>query len=243
MYYTYMYMLYNLCVSRFILVINEVDVNVQHRAPENPRVRVIDDCRRSGLNTSYTVNCKLELLDLDVLAAATSAIAMSLKSGVVDLGGKHHKPVSLSVVGKAWQGRTLELSKAYKQLPISANSQGLCVLGYAYKNKWQDFTTSVLLFGAAAAVYGFNRVSRSVHHTLCFFLSVVCICYYDDFPTICISDIAALTSRCMSLFLNLLEDGSMLRWEQRPSTLTASSQLLGLALTLALGRFVLSNKP
>ena len=41
--------------------------------PENPKVRVIDDCRRSGLNTAYTVNFKLELLDLDVLAATASA--------------------------------------------------------------------------------------------------------------------------------------------------------------------------
>ena len=40
-----------------------------------------DDCRRSGLNSAYTVNFKLELLDLDVLAATASAIAMSLKSG------------------------------------------------------------------------------------------------------------------------------------------------------------------
>ena len=102
---------------------------------------MIDDCRRSGLNASYTaVNFKPELLDLDVLAAATSAIAMSLKSGMVDLGGNHVKPLS-PAVGKVWHGRTLDLFKAYKVLP----------------------------FGATAAVYGFNRVSRSVHHILCFF--------------------------------------------------------------------------
>ena len=88
-------------------------------APENPKVRVIDDCRRSGLNTSYTVSFKLELLDLEVL----SAIAMSLKSGMVDLGGNHHKLVSPSVVGKVWHGRTLDLSKAYKQLPIRTDSK------------------------------------------------------------------------------------------------------------------------
>ena len=47
-----------------------------------------------------------------------------------------------------------------------------------------------------------NR-SKNKHHILFFSLSVICTCYYDDFPT-CISDIAALTSRCMSLLLNLL---------------------------------------
>ena len=50
-------------------------------APENPKVRVIDDCRRSGLNSAYTANFKLELLDLDVLSAALVSICESLHNG------------------------------------------------------------------------------------------------------------------------------------------------------------------
>ena len=155
------------------------------------------------------------------------------------------KPLSPAVVGKAWHGRTLDLSKAYKQLPISTDSRNLCVLGYSYKNEWHYFTTSVLPFGATAAVYGFNRVSRSVHHILCFFLSVICTCYYDDFPTICISDIASLTSRCMSLLLNLLGwdhaqvGAKALDFDSEFTALGASLTLSG----LAQGKFVLGNSP
>lgn len=42
---------------------------LHQRTPENPKVRVIDDCRRSGLNRAYTTTNKLELLDVDVLAS------------------------------------------------------------------------------------------------------------------------------------------------------------------------------
>ena len=34
--------------------------------PENPKIRVIDDCKRSGFNSAYTTTNKLELLDVDV---------------------------------------------------------------------------------------------------------------------------------------------------------------------------------
>ena len=48
-------------------------------------------------------------------------------SGMVDLGGNHVQPLSPAVVGKAW---TLDLSKTYKQLPISTDSRNLSVLGF-----------------------------------------------------------------------------------------------------------------
>jgi hypothetical protein len=48
---------------------------LHQRTPENPKVRVSDDCRRSGLNSAYTTTNKLELLDVDVLACALMAIA------------------------------------------------------------------------------------------------------------------------------------------------------------------------
>ena len=137
--------------------------------PENPKVRVIDDCRRSGLNSScsYTTNFKLELLDLDVLSAALVSIADSIQSGKVDFGPDLNSDVHPSLRGQQWKGRTLDLSKAYKQLPISVGSRALCVLGYRHEQEWKYYTTRVLPFGATAAVYGFNRPSVIVfllHH-------------------------------------------------------------------------------
>ena len=43
--------------------------------PENPKVRVIDGCKISGLNCAYTTTNKLELKDVDVLACALMAIS------------------------------------------------------------------------------------------------------------------------------------------------------------------------
>ena len=101
---------------------------------ENPKVRVIDDCRRSGLNSAYTTTNKLELLDVDVLACALMAIADAHSTGWVDLGetdgGNLRGPVNAAARLLNWQGRTLDLSKAYKQVPLSDEAQALCVLGY-----------------------------------------------------------------------------------------------------------------
>ena len=213
--------------------------------PENPKVRVIDDCRRSGLNSAYTTNFKLELLDLDVLSAALVSVCEAMHTGKVDLGDSYRADVNSSLVGQPWMGRTLDLSKAYKQLPISVDSRQLCVMGYRHKGEWQYYTTQVLPFGATAAVYSFNRVSRSLHHLLCFFFSTVCTCYYDDFPTVSPASSSSLASKCMSIFLNLLG------WDHAQVGVKAvdfASEFSALGVTVKLdsihqGSFTLFNKP
>ena len=134
-------------------------------------MRVIDDCRRSGLNSAYTTTNNLELLDVDVLACALMAIADAHSTGWVDLGetdgGNLRGPVNAAARLLNWQGRTLDLSKAYKQVPLSDEAQALCVLGYFHGGEWKYYTTSRLPFGATSAVYTFNRI-KQVHtpHTL-----------------------------------------------------------------------------
>ena len=59
---------------------------LHQRTPENPKVRVIDDCRRSGLNRAYTTTNKLELLDVDVLALCFDGYSRRPFHGWVDLG-------------------------------------------------------------------------------------------------------------------------------------------------------------
>ena len=213
--------------------------------PENPKVRVIDDCRRSGLNSAYTTNFKLELLDLDVLSAAMVSVCEALQTGNIDLGEGWQSEIHPSVSNQKWMGRTLDLSKAYKQLPISVGSRPLCVMGYKYRSEWKYYTTLVLPFGATAAVYSFNRVSRSLHHLFCHFFSIICTCYYDDFPTLSPRNSSALASKCMSVFLNLLG------WDHAQvgaKAIDFSEQFdaLGISLDLSslhIGSFTLFNKP
>ena len=186
--------------------------------PENPKVRVIDDCKRSGLNSAYTTTNKLELLDVDVLACALMAIADAHFTGWVDLGeneaGRLTGPMHVVAKTLTWQGRTLDLSKAYKQVPLNAEAQAMCVLGYHHQGEWKYYTTSRLPFGATSAVYTFNRISRSIHHILCHFLHIVCTCFYDDFPALSTTFGAALVSKSMSMVLGPAGMGTCADWGQ-----------------------------
>jgi hypothetical protein len=216
--------------------------------PENPKVRVIDDCKRSGLDSAYTTTNKLELLDVDVLACALMAIADAHFTGWVDLGenetGRLAGPMHVVAKTLTWQGRTLDLSKACKQVPLNAEAQAMCVLGYHHQGEWKYYTTSRLPFGATSAVYTFNRISRSIHHILCHFLHIVCTCFYDDFPALSTTFGAALVSKSMSMVLDLLG------WEHAQIGVKATdfaSEFSALGITvklqeLHLGQFTLANK-
>ena len=138
---------------------------------EEKKVRPIDDCKRSGLNSAYTVNFKLELLDIDALACLLAALAEATQSGHFEcklsdgslIGCKVHPSVAFD----EWMGRTLDLSRAYKQLGIDEKSRRLSVVGYQHEGEWKYYLNHVLPFGATASVYSFNRVSKSLHHILC----------------------------------------------------------------------------
>ena len=170
-------------------------------------MRVIDDCRRSGLNSAYATTNKLELLDVDVLACAPMAIADAHFTGWVDLGEDEtvswqHQRMLLQ---KRWNGRAERLTSVkHTSRCLKENAQAMCVLGYFHKGEWKYYTTSRLPFGATSAVYTFNRISRSIHHMLCYFLHVVCTCFYDDFPALSTTFGAALVSKSMSVILDLL---------------------------------------
>ena len=108
---------------------------------EEKKVRPIDDCKRSGLNTSYTVNFRLELLDVDALACLIAATNDALAKGAFECelsdGGLIGCAIHPKVASDEWQGRTLDLSRAYKQLPIDEKSRRLSVVGYQHDNVWK----------------------------------------------------------------------------------------------------------
>ena len=183
-----------------------------------------------------------------MLACALMAIADAHHTGWVDLGPSEGAelcgPVNDTARQLNWWGRTLDLSKAYEQVPLSEESQALCVLGYFHEGQWRYYTTTRLPFGAVAAVYTFNRISRSIHHILCRFLHVVCTCFYDDFPALSSQFGAQLVSKSMSLILNLLG------WDHAQVGVKASDfaeEFSALGITVKLqqphgGEFTLANK-
>ena len=84
-----------------------------------------------------------------------------LSTGQVVVGDWHQ---SLSG-NPEWMGRCVDLSKAYKQVPIHRKSLRHVILGFnTQEHGWKMFTNCSLPFGASASVFAFNKISRSLWH-------------------------------------------------------------------------------
>ena len=64
------------------------------------------------------------------------------------------------------------------------------------------FVSSALMFGSTAAVYAFNRITRSLWHMLSRLLSQWMTVYYDDFPMVEPSETAESTVSRTSYLLH-----------------------------------------
>lgn len=105
------------------------------------------------------------------------------------------------MVGK---NATLDLSKAYKQLPVLPEHRDLAVV--FFKDSTGNFRYYIpnALFGSTAAVYAFNRVSRSLWFLINKFLKVPSAVYFDDYPMFSPKASAQETDSLVSDFLDLL---------------------------------------
>ena len=152
---------------------------------QGAKLRPIDDGLEAQLNSAYTSTIRLDLQDADYV------VALSLELG---------KSRELE-----WVGKTLDLSKAYKQLPIAPNHRDLAVVFFRDKNgNPRYYIPNALMFGSTAAVYAFNRVSRSLWFLISKFLMVPSAVYFDDYPMFSPKGAAAETDTLASDFLDLL---------------------------------------
>ena len=164
---------------------------------ESKKVRIIDDCKMSGMNAAFQRTFGVKPMDIDVLAAAAASIAKAIQQGVID-GMKVH-PGAKNV----WLGGTLDLSRAYKQVPLSPKSRRFCVLGFVVDGEWVYYRSEVLPFGASASVFAL-RISRSIHHILCAYLSAISTVFFDDFPTMTPEPGSSVLKSAISSVLSLL---------------------------------------
>ena len=132
------------------------------------KVRPIDDYTESLVNHTNSSSETINPHGIDtILAAAAYRVRRGRKLGLRE---------SLAA-------KTVDLRKAYKQLPISSSSLPdafLCVLDPA-SNWSQIFRSSVLPFGARAAVNNFCRVSQALHWLGMTIMIFHWSCFYDDF--------------------------------------------------------------
>ena len=182
------------CSRRFV---------IEQGTPEKLKLRPIDNYKEGGVNEAYHSLEKLALFDTDwMLAMATyiarvsdsaSCIEIVLSTGETLRGELHpfwreRKPV--------WQGRTLDLEKAYRQVPLSTGSLKLGVVMVTNPESGRPvfFVAQSLPFGASSSVFSFNRLSRSILHLSWTLVGMISGCFYDDFPLLEIDTSAKLTT-------------------------------------------------
>ena len=134
------------------------------------KVRVIDDAKKSAVNSAYTSTVKLQLQDIDYAANMVLAIMAEAAAAGVPLSD--------------WKGKTFDLSKAYKQMAILPSHQKHAVVGFPISGKWKFYRSVSLPFGCTGSVYGFVRVSQALWFIVTKLLSAVTSHYFDDFPTL-----------------------------------------------------------
>ena len=147
---------------------------------QGPKVRVIDDCLQSGVNSAYTAFNKLKLMDADAFiswvllilqASANPRSYLVLESGERVYVRKHH----------AW-GKGLGLLGKTLDLASKLSSTVSWLPGPPELQQPAFFISTALMFGATSSVYSFNRCSASLWHLLTSLGSVCCTVFFDDFP-------------------------------------------------------------
>ena len=211
------------CVRRFILL-------------QNDKYRPIDDCAECQLNDGYSSTFKLRLQDADYFACLVLNICKRIlaSSSRDDLA--------------EWSGKCLDLSRAYKQLAILPEHVDLAVcLVHTREGKPVFYVPNSLMFGSNAAVYAFNRVSRSIFFLLSRLLIIPLSCFYDDFPILIPTRDASEVDGMISDLLDILG------WEHKRTgeghkglPFAKLVDILGMRADLtcvAAGTVTLSNKP
>eukprot|EP00435_Cladocopium_sp_Y103_P067368 s421_g29.t4 len=193
---------------------------------QGQKLRPIDDGLEAQINAAYTSTIRLDLQDADYV------IAMVLELS--------------RWPGMKWCGKTLDLSKAYKQLPILPDHRDLAVVHFKDESGAPVFyVPNSLMFGSTAAVFAFNRVSRSLWFLINRYLKIPSAVYFDDFPMFAPRDSAPAADETVSDFLDLL-GWKHDRTGPKGRPFEFSFDVLGLTLDLAAiprgGGLVLKNK-
>ncbi|CAE7322053.1 unnamed protein product [Symbiodinium sp. CCMP2592] len=159
------------------------------------KIRPIDDGHASQVNEAFTSLIKLELQGADFVAGLALLISQAEKERSERLG----------VAARKWVGRTLDLSKAYKQLGVLPQHRDIAVICHPNEDgEPQFFIANALMFGLTSSVYGFVRVARSLHFLLAKVLKIPSANYFDDYPLFTLRDGAHELDGLTSEFLELL---------------------------------------
>lgn len=198
------------------------------------KLRPIDDCLEAQLNFGYTSTSYLKLQDVDYIAGLALKISKAVASGQQKHGSGR------------WKGKCLDLSKAYKQMAVLPSHRDLAVIFFHdAKGIPKFYVANSLIFGPTAAVYSFNRVSRSLWFLINVMLKVPCGVFFDDFPLFSPEELSENADASVSELLDIL-GWTHARTGPKGKPFEVSFQVLGCSLDLSGipdGYFALGNKP
>lgn len=198
-------------------VIAELDGQIPHlvrRFPlvQSAKIRSIDDYREANLNSIFSSEDKLTLMDTDTLAAVIRLIEQIIsepnKEVVFPSGVKKkicvHKSWGNDVLN--WRGKTKDLQSAYKQLAVEFQSRwaATIVVFDPHKGKPAIFIQSSLPFGASASVLHFNRWAKFIWFLGVKEFNLVWTCFFDDYPLLAPEILTKATDAAISVLMKTL---------------------------------------
>ena len=141
------------------------------RQGEEQKVRVTDDFKMSAVNKAFSSSSYLELQDTDYTVGllrfvsrvlqGPDRVRVPLQDGTILEGEWSPKMASKPPL----LGKTLDLSKAYKQVAVHPDCRKRAVLGFPVEpGKWHYYLSRSLPFGATSSVYAFNKIALAPHN-------------------------------------------------------------------------------
>ncbi|CAE7833708.1 unnamed protein product [Symbiodinium sp. CCMP2592] len=181
------------------------------RQGEDAKIRIIDDFKMSAVNRAFGSSSFLELQDTDFAVGLLrflsrvlqdrSRVRVPLLDGSVLEG--NWAPEMLSA--PPLLGKTLDLSKAYRQLAIHPDCKEFSVLGFPTPaGGWEYYITRSLPFGAGASVFGFNKVALGVLHIMTVKFMAIATDFYDDYTIYEFKPAASLLDKALMRLLDIL---------------------------------------
>ena len=204
------------------------------------------------MNQAFASSSYLDLQDTDFTVGLLRFISRAMQGeGRVDiplqdgtlLSGRlcpemKHRPPLL--------GKTLDLSKAYRQVAIHPDSQKHAVLGFPGKGgSWQYYLARSLPFGASASVFGFNKIALAVLHILVVKFMALATDFYDDYTLFEFQPAAGLLDKAAMRLLSIL-GWSYAKEGKKFVPFGSTVVFLGVTLDLTRvwdGQIKVSNKP
>ena len=223
---------------------------------QGTKVRLIDDCRRGGINDCLCTTEKLDLMDVDrivellkeILRAegTGNVVRITLADNTVLQGTCHTDWVKYDDFGIDFQGRLLDLKSAYKQMAVHKDSlwcSNVQVPSQDGRNT-EYYKSFAVLFGSTASVYSFNRLGRGSWKSMTVHLGLLCTQFYDDFPIIEPTQTTASARESATSMLDILG----IQWSAGDKDLPFASVFHPLGVTMDLShmagkaQIVISNK-